>query len=263
MTKASKARAADNPRLWDLILAPEGLATLFQPVFEVRDGRRTLFAFEALTRGPRGSGAERPDVLFDYVRRKRGEVAVDRLAIAASLREARFLPSLPGLSLNVHAATLDREARLPSWLADMAAEYEVPPAKLILEIVEHHPVFASRQLVKNLDRLRALGIRIALDDVGLGQATLAMIVECRPDYLKIDRHFVHGAHLDPARRAVLASLSDLAGRLNARAVAEGIEDANDLAVILAAGIDLAQGFLLCRPAPALRLKKLLAASGTA
>ena len=79
MTKAGKVRAAANPRLWDLILAPEGLHTMFQPVFEIRKGRRTLFSVEALTRGPRGSGAERPDVLFDFVRRKRGEVAVDRL----------------------------------------------------------------------------------------------------------------------------------------------------------------------------------------
>lgn len=255
MTKASKARAAANPRLWDLILAPEGLTTLFQPVFDLQDGRRTLFAFEALSRGPKGSGAERPDVLFDYVRRKRGEVAVDRLAIAASLREARSLPPAPGLSLNVHAATLDREARLPAWLAQMAAEYEVAPEKLILEIVEHSPAFASRQLVKNLDRLRALGVRIALDDVGLGQATLAMIVECRPDFLKIDRHFVHGSHLDPARQAVLASLSDLAGRLGALAVAEGIENDNDLEAVRGAGIGLAQGFLLGRPATAQRLKR--------
>lgn len=257
MTKAGKARAAANPRLWDLILAPEGLHTMFQPVFEVGDGRRTLFAVEALTRGPKGSGAERPDVLFDFVRRKRGEVAVDRLAIAASLREARALAGVPGLSLNVHAATLDREPRLPAWLAEMAAEYEVGTDKLIIEIVEHAPAFASRQLVKSLERLRGLGIRIALDDVGLGQATLAMIIECRPDFLKIDRHFVDGAYLDPARQAVLSSLADLAARLGSRAVAEGVEDDRDLAAVVAAGIDLAQGFLLCRPATAQRLRKLL------
>ena len=243
-------------RLWDLILAPEGLTTSFQPIFERKDGQLTVFALEALNRGPRGTNIERSDVLFEYVRRKRGEVAIDRLAIAASLREARGLPEVPGLSLNIHAATLEREPRLPAWLAEMAAEYEVPCKRIIVEIVEHAPPWSGRQFLESLDRLRTLGMRIALDDVGLGQSNFRMILDCRPDLLKIDRHFVSGAHADENRRAVLESIADLAVRLGAKAVAEGIEDERDLEVVLASGIGLLQGFLLCRPCSSKRLRKL-------
>lgn len=243
-------------RLWDLILEPQGLSTLFQPIFEAGVGGQRLFALEALTRGPRHTNIERSDVLFEYVRRKRGEAQIDLLAIASALRQARGLPRVPGLCLNVHAVTLEGEKRLPLWLAELAAEYGIPLDSLIIEIVEHAPPWSGRHFLDNLDRLREMGVRIALDDVGLGQSNFRMIVDCRPDLLKIDRHFVDGAHADPLRRAVLESISDLACRLGARPVAEGIEDERDLAVAKAAGIMLLQGYLLCRPCTPTVLKRM-------
>jgi len=243
-------------RLWDLILEPQGLTTLFQPIFEAGPDGHRLFALEALTRGPKHTNIERSDVLFEYVRRKRGEVQIDLLAIASALRQARGLPKVPGLCLNVHAVTLEREKRLPLWLAELSSEYEISLSNLIIEIVEHAPPWSGPHFLEALDRLRDLGVRIALDDVGLGQSNFRMIVDCRPELLKIDRHFVDGAHADPMRRAVLESISDLASRLGARAVAEGIEDERDLAVAKAAGITLLQGYLLCRPCTNTALKRM-------
>jgi EAL domain-containing protein (putative c-di-GMP-specific phosphodiesterase class I) len=243
-------------RLWDLILEPQGLTTVFQPIFESRGGARRLYALEALTRGPKQTNIERSDILFEYVRRKRREAEVDLLAIASALRQVRGLPGKPCLSMNVHAVTLESEERLPQWLTELAAEYAVPLDSLIIEIVEHAPPWSGPNFLQNLDRLRDLGVRIALDDVGLGQSNFRMIVDCRPDLLKIDRHFVDGAHADPLRRAVLESISDLACRLGARAVAEGIEDERDLATVSAAGIALLQGYLLCRPCTTRALKKM-------
>jgi EAL domain-containing protein (putative c-di-GMP-specific phosphodiesterase class I) len=244
-------------RLWDRIVQPAGLSTTFQPIFEISwSGRRTVFALEALTRGPRGTNIERSDVLFEYVRRKRREAEVDRLAIGAALREARGLPDLPGLSLNVHASTLEQDRLLPMWLAEQAREYGIPCNRLIIEIVEHAPPWSGPSFLLSLDRLRGLGVRIALDDVGLGQSNFRMILDCQPDLLKIDRHFVSGAHADPHRRAVLESIADLACRLGGRAVAEGIEDERDLEVALSAGLDLVQGYLLCVPHSSQCLRKL-------
>jgi EAL domain-containing protein (putative c-di-GMP-specific phosphodiesterase class I) len=242
--------SAVNGRLWDLILAPRGISTAFQPIYEFHGQHRqhrSVFALEALTRGPKGTNVERSDVLFEYVRRKRGEEAVDRLAMASALREARDLPAVPGLCLNVHALTLEREPRLAQWLAGLAAEAGIPCERIVVEIVEHAPPWSGRPFLECLDRLRELGMRVALDDVGLGQSNFRMILDCRPDLLKIDRHFVQGAHADPRRRAVLGSIADLAGRMGARAVAEGIEDERDMDAVLGLGIDLLQGYLLCRP----------------
>jgi EAL domain-containing protein (putative c-di-GMP-specific phosphodiesterase class I) len=241
--------------LWDRILEPDGLTTVFQPIFRIAGGVRTLYALEALTRGPRGTNIERSDVLFEYVRRKHREPEVDQLSIAAALREAATLPDVPALSLNVHAATLEREPRLPSRLADLAAAHGFSLERLIIEIVEHAPPWSGPQLLTSLGELRDLGVRIALDDVGLGQSNFRMILDCRPDLLKIDRHFVTGAHADPHRRAVLESVAELAVRLGGEAVAEGIENERELAAVAAIGIDLVQGYFLCTPCSSLSLRE--------
>jgi EAL domain-containing protein (putative c-di-GMP-specific phosphodiesterase class I) len=236
--------------LWDRIIEPDGLTTVFQPIFRLAGGRRLPFALEALTRGPKGTNVERSDVLFEYVRRKRREPEVDLLAIAAALREARSLPGASALSLNVHASTLERDPRLAGWLARTAAANGIPLERIIIEIVEHAPPWSGPQLLTALAELRELGVRIALDDVGLGQSNFRMILDCRPDLLKIDRHFVAGVHADPHRRAVLETISDLARRLGGEAVAEGIEDQRDLDTVADLGISLVQGYLLCYPCPA-------------
>jgi len=95
--------------------------------------------------------------------------------------------------------------------------------------------------------LKSEGVRIALDDVGEGQATYRMTVDYPFDYLKIDRYLVQGCGRDARRLAVLESLAELAGKIGSRVIAEGIETGEDLAAVRSAGIDLAQGYLLGRP----------------
>ena len=82
--------------LLDLILEPGRLSVVFQPMFEVGASRPQLFALECLIRGPKGSNAERPNILFEYVRRKRAEAAVDRACIATALADAAIFPATPG-----------------------------------------------------------------------------------------------------------------------------------------------------------------------
>jgi EAL domain-containing protein (putative c-di-GMP-specific phosphodiesterase class I) len=77
-----------------------------------------------------------------------------------------------------------------------------------------------------------------------------MVLECRPDYLKVDRYFVTGCHDDFYRKAVLSSIAQLARPFGARVIAEGVEDARDLAVLKRLGITLVQGHLFGRPAAA-------------
>jgi EAL domain-containing protein (putative c-di-GMP-specific phosphodiesterase class I) len=115
--------------------------------------------------------------------------------------------------------------------------------------VEHAPPWDVVGFRTALERLRALGALIALDDVGLGHSNYMMILECRPDYFKVDRHFVEGCHRDFHRRAVLASVARLARPFGARVVAEGVEQPKDLAALRRLGITLVQGYLLARPAP--------------
>jgi EAL domain-containing protein (putative c-di-GMP-specific phosphodiesterase class I) len=188
-------------------------------------------------------------VLFEYTRRKRAEAAVDRACVATALAEAAELPGAPRLNLNVHASTLGRDVEFPSFLLAKASAAGIAPGRLVLEIVEHSPPLDVPGFRRSLAELREAGLTIALDDVGLGQSNYKMILDVRPDVYKLDRYLVCGAWNDPYRQVILDSLARMVRRLEARAVAEGVEDSHELVAVQAAGIDLVQGFLFARPQP--------------
>ena len=234
--------------LLDEILAPEAMTTVFQPIvaFDAEENR-SLHGYEALSRGPRGTHASRADVLFEYVRRKHAEPVVDRACVLAALRAARHLPACPHLSLNVHAATLGQDDRFGETLLEAAAAGGLRPEQLVIEIVEQSSVWNSFGFARALDGLRKAGVRLAVDDVGTGHSNLQMVVEVQPDFLKLDRFFVAGAATCPVRRATLGAMTLLAASFGGAVVAEGVETSDDLAAVRAAGISLAQGYLLSPP----------------
>lgn len=223
------------------------LGVAFQPIYEVRAEARRIHSLEGLVRGPRGTPFESASVLFDHVRCRGQEAAVDRVCIAAIFRALVRLSWQPDVAVNVHASTLGSDAGFVAFLEDLSAREGVSLARLTLEIVEHAMPRDERTFAANLGRLRARGIRIALDDVGVGHSNYRMMLDCRPDLIKVDRYLVAGCHADPQRQAVLESIARLAPRLGSRAVAEGVEEQEDLWTLAALGIDFVQGFLLSGP----------------
>lgn len=234
-------------RLLNDILAVDALQIVFQPVVELIGEKMHLHMLECLTRGPRNTNAARADVMFEYVRRKRVEPTVDRACILLGLHAAASLPGTPDLSFNTHASTLGRDAEFPALLVAMADDVGIDPSRITIEIIEHSHGWDGATFDRALRTLRSFGARIALDDVGLGHSNYQMMIDTHPQYLKIDRYFVHGAHADLDRRAVLDSIAQLALRLGARVVGEGVEEPRDLSTLTDAGIDLAQGYLFARP----------------
>lgn len=233
--------------LIEAILAPGYLAAVFQPVFETSGGGRRVHYLEGLMRGPLGTNMSAAPVLFEYVRRKGQEGAVDRVCAATALRAAATFLGAPALSLNVHASTLERDRDFAQFLEGTARALGIPLTRITLEIVEHAPSWGGERFLKVLETLRAQGVRIALDDIGLGQSNYRMILESCPDYFKVDAYLVRGCHGDSRRQAILESLVRLADKFGSRVIAEGVEGADDLDTLSQLGIELAQGFLLSPP----------------
>jgi EAL domain-containing protein (putative c-di-GMP-specific phosphodiesterase class I) len=236
--------------LIDRLLVPGALTAAFQPVCEVGEAGPRTHYLEALIRGPRGTSVESPDVLFEYARRKNRAAEVDAACVNTVLGAAASLPDHLRIGLNIHASTLALDPRFLNMLGDAAAAHGVRNDRLVVEIVEHAPPWDVAGFRNGLSGLRAMGARLALDDIGLGHSNYLMVLECRPDYFKIDRHFVRGARTDFYRQAVLASVAQLARPFGAQVVAEGVETADDLRAAQDAGIGLFQGWLLCAPLPA-------------
>jgi EAL domain-containing protein (putative c-di-GMP-specific phosphodiesterase class I) len=239
---------------------PGGLVVAFQPMLEWREPGLTTVGLEALVRGARGSGLESASDLFARARREGAEVEVDRLCLRAIFRCVEERRPELDVSVNVHASTLGGDPEFPTFLFRLAEAHAIDLARVTVEIVEQSRTPDEGRLQANLAALRQAGLRIALDDVGLGYSNYQMMLDCVPDFLKVDRYLVAGCDLDLRRRAILDSVFLLGGRIGARMVAEGVETRGELQVLTMLGVELFQGFLFSRPIPSAELERNLSHS---
>ena len=157
------------------------------------------------------------------------------------------------ICVNVHASTLARDETFPAFFAALLKACRVDPRRIILELVEHAPALDVTGFTRSLHDLRDLGVRLAIDDLGIGSSNLRLIVECKPDYVKVDRYFVSGANADARKRAVLSTVVRLGAELGAEIIAEGIETEAELDLVRSLHVDLLQGYLFCKALPAAEL----------
>ena len=233
----------------DELLAPGAIRIEFQPIVTVTDDGVELYALEALARGPRGTNVEQPNILFDYARRKGEEARIDLLCIAQVLAAASTLPGKPLITINIHGSTLSSEPDFAARFLRSASALGITADRVMLEIVEHRAPWAIAALQATLQALREAGVRIALDDLGVGASNYHLFVDCRPDHIKIDRYLVRGCTGDPYRIAVLRSIVALADSCGATPIAEGVETQDDLDTVRELGIRHMQGWMFSHSLP--------------
>jgi EAL domain-containing protein (putative c-di-GMP-specific phosphodiesterase class I) len=151
------------------------------------------------------------------------------------------------VSVNISVRDL-QNTDLPDILQGLLSSCAVPPELLCLEITESSFMENPQRALQTLGRLRALGIRLSIDDFGTGFSSLAYLRKLRVHEIKIDRTFI--AAMDGGNDLVIVrSTIELAHNLGLTVVAEGIEDERSLARLCAMGCDEAQGFHMSRPLP--------------
>lgn len=227
---------------------PGPLGTVLQTIVDTTGATPSVFAVECLTRGPRGTRLEQAPPLFDYIRRRGLETEMDCDVVGRALSAA--MGHAPRIALNVHPSTLADHGRFVRCLITQTENLGLDPAAVIVEVGEHTPASDPVAFADALRVLRERGFAIAVDDVGFGHSNYKAILDCQPDYMKIDRYFVHGASSDPAKVAVVGSILALADYFGSRVIAEGIEEMRDFEVLKRVGVDLFQGFLFSRPVAA-------------
>lgn len=227
------------------ILAQGSLHSLFQPIISLSE--RSIIGFEALTRGPSNSPLHSPLALFS-VAAQAGRLSELEIACRESACRRFTAQKLPGkLFLNVSPESLLETAHQPGRTLQLLDDFGIPPSQVVIELTEQTPTDDFQLLQTALHHYRAMGFSIALDDLGAGYSSLRLWSELRPDYVKIDRHFIDGIHQDALKREFVGSILQIAKASRAQVIAEGIELAEELAVLTEMGVDLVQGYLLCRP----------------
>jgi EAL domain-containing protein (putative c-di-GMP-specific phosphodiesterase class I) len=224
------------------ILAGRKLRTVYQPVFDIQ--QRTVVGFEALIRGPAGE-LEQPDVLFAAARESDLALELESLCMETIFRklpratQARKLFVNASPRLLTHPVFLDERNLNEISRAHPHVVIEVSEK----EVVGDYPAFRGV-----LDRLRANGLQIAIDDAGSGYSGLEAILQLRPQYIKVANTIVQNLHEETIKRGVITALASVGREIQASLIAEGIEQPEELEALVDLGVNYGQGFLLGRPA---------------
>jgi EAL domain-containing protein (putative c-di-GMP-specific phosphodiesterase class I) len=163
------------------------------------------------------------------------------------------------MSVNVSG----RQVTEPGFVDEVArilAETGLDPARLVLEFTEGVLIQDTDATMATLRALKDLGLRLAIDDFGTGYSSLSYVRQFPIDILKIDQSFVASMADGPDETALMHSILNLSETLHLQTVAEGIEDADQLAELQSLGADLGQGFLFAKPLESTDIAALLAAN---
>ncbi len=235
-------------------LEHEELVLHYQPKVDLASG--AVIGVEALVRWQHPTRGLLPPDEFVPLAERTGAVAdltqwVVDTALAQHRRWRDEGIDLP-VAVNLAAANVVDRA-LPERIAELLAKYDVGGDRLECEISEHTVMGDPLRATEVLARLRALGVRLSLDDFGTGHSSLAYLKRLPLDEVKIDRSFVAGMAEDENDAVIVRSTIDLARNLGLAVVAEGVETAEVMRGLADLCCDTAQGFHVSRPLPPERL----------
>ena len=243
--------SADDRSLEDLstaigaVLANGMLTPVYQPIFSLGTGKPV--GYESLVRPAEGAPFADASSLFAAAERADRTVELDMACLQVVAEGAGALDPGTYLSVNLSPRTLESELFLTGELTSIFERRGIMPDQLVVELTEREEVQDLEGLRKNAAACRRVGIRLAADDVGAGNAGLRLLSEVQFDIVKIDLSLVQGGVLHDPEYAVLRALQELAARWHASVVAEGVETPEQLAAIRSIGITAGQGYLLGRP----------------
>jgi diguanylate cyclase (GGDEF)-like protein len=244
------------------IIAARQLTALLQPIVRIADGE--IIGHEGLIRGPQHSALHMPQPLFEAAYASGQHIQLEDLCREMVLQRFVELQLTGKLFLNVsltcfmrhHEADAPPQAQQQEAMTDklLARTFlqcvDIDPRQVVIELMENEPVNDYALMSQALLRYRRMGFQIAIDDLGAGFASLRLWFELRPEYIKIDKHFIHDFNNDPLKLQFVRSMQELAKKSNSLVIAEGVETEAELRALRDIGIGCSQGYLLGRPCTA-------------
>ena len=221
--------------------ALETLAMAFQPIVDTRRG--AVFGYEALVRPSEPSMANPAAILSAAERLGRlpelGRRIREISAVAFDKGPAGAL-----LFVNLHTRDL-----LDADLFRPEARLSAHAERVVLEVTERSTLDDVPDVLDRVSKLRDLGYRIAVDDLGAGYAGLSSFAALEPDVVKLDMSLVRDVHLSQIRQRIVGTMASLCHEMGIRVVAEGVEVIEERDTVQRLGCDLIQGYLFARPGP--------------
>lgn len=217
----------------------------FQPIVDLRT--RTLFAYEALVRGPGQESAASILALINDQNRYRFDQACRTRAIELASRLR--LQDIPGckLSINFLPNAVYRPETCIRATLEAAQQFDFPLDRLMFEVTEVEQIEDPSHLKRIFDEYSKRGFTTAIDDFGAGYSGLNLLASFQPQIIKLDMALTRDIHNDTVRQAIVAGIIQVAVRLNIEVIAEGIETTDERDVLTGLGVRYMQGYLFARP----------------
>jgi EAL domain-containing protein (putative c-di-GMP-specific phosphodiesterase class I) len=222
------------------LLASEGLRVVFQPVVTLSSGEP--IGYEALARFP-DEGHRPAAAWFADAERTGMRSELEMAAVRAAVAAGGGLPRGRFLAFNISPRTAaERDLRV--------ALAPLPLDEVVLDVNEDTAVDEYEKYGHAIEELRQDGVRVALDDAGVGFVSLRYVIDVRPDLIKIGIDICRNIDALVPNQALASAICAFAERMGARTVAEGVETAAELEQLLRLGVEAGQGYLFGRPQPA-------------
>lgn len=219
------------------------ITTVFQPVIELATG--DVVGFEALSRGPKGTEIEKPEVIFELARDFDLVWDLESLCIENIRPMLADVCSRGYLFFNLETHFIQQLQQRGTDIFDSFFDCH---QQVVIEVTERSAIRDYRSFRRTLHHLKAMGFKIAIDDCGSGYASLEAVAELQPDYLKVGHSLFRGVEHDPIRHRLVELVARAADTIGAKTIAEAIETDEQLQVCRDLGIQEAQGFLFAEPA---------------
>ena len=255
---AEKSQSLNNTQLGrelQRVFEAQAISTHFQPIVGLKT--RSIYAFEALTRGPENSALYSPANLFNVASEHDCLLEMDLMARGVSIKN--FMKAVSThqnhakLFLNISVSSLMNTEHRTGLTLDCLRYYGLNIRQVVIEITELQPVEDSGLFLNAIKHYRKMGFKVAIDDLGSGYNGLKLWSEVKPDFVKIDKHFIANIDKQADKYRFMETILTLAKSLGTKIIAEGVETEAELQILEKLGVDFVQGFLLKRPSPSTAL----------
>ena len=229
----------------DEILDKSLVTPVFQPIVSLKSN--TIYGYEGLIRGPSNSPLHSPFNLFNAAAKNNRLAELDLLCRKVTIERFAQLKFRTQLFINTIPEILLHKDYQHGHTLDYIKQAGIDSKQVVIELTEQYPIEDYSMMANATKHYQEMGFSIAIDDLGAGYSGLRTWSEIKPDFVKIDRHFLQNIHEDKHKQQFVQSIIDIAKGVNCQVIAEGIELREEYLMSDSMGMDFVQGYYFARP----------------
>jgi diguanylate cyclase (GGDEF)-like protein len=245
MNESAVAAINEVSEAVNIIIDEELITPVFQPIVSLKNGK--ILGYEALSRIAEKELEMSIDTLFITAGSMKRLWDLEALCRAKSLSKAAEKPAGAKLFLNVNANVIYDDKFVSGFTRAHSSNYKIESSDIVFEITERIAPSHPKMFFDSINHYKDQRYTIAIDDVGSGFSGLNLIVEAKPNFIKIDMNLVRNIDKDNMKITMCRALVEFCKNADIKLIAEGIETEEELAALIKMGVDYGQGFFIGIP----------------